>query len=199
MPLNVWLPPEEAKNSQSTALARYRLGGDGAVGVTALADFMMPRMSIGNGATFVLDIGISLDVKLDLVTIAKVLCDALVAVTADLPEAIADLLPPNSAVNHCEIHLLASSSNGPGETRVNDISERIDLNLLRREGVPNPTFGEQAGFAAELSQPLSLHDAAELVAYGLNYIALSKGFLDPTRAMQVVREGLGLPPEDVPE
>ena len=122
----------------------------------------------------------------------------LVAVTALLPQAIADILPAEAVADHCEVHLLASSSDGQGNNRQNTMEERVDLELFKSYDAPNPQVGPQLGFAAELSEPLATRDAAELVAYGLNYIALAQGFLDPTRATAPIRSALGLP-EKAPE
>ena len=195
--LGAWAPPEEARDNQSTVLARYRLGGDGARGVSALADFKMPHASVGDGAAILIDMGISVQVKLGLLTLAELIRDGLVAVTGILPEAISDILPTYAQVNHCEFHLLASSNHGSGQLRPNRIGDRVDLTTLSSHDAPNPTMAEQAGFAAEISQPLTPYDASELVAYGLNYIALSHGYLDPTWAIASIRQGLGLPPEEM--
>ena len=187
-----WLPPEGA--NQSTVQARYRLGGDGGTGTTALAEVRMPRTSLSS-VTFILDMGFSLSIKLHLMTIAELFRDGLVAVTSLLPEAMADILPSDAVANHCEIHLLASSSDGQGRNRLNAMEERVDLDLFKSYDAPNPQVGPQLGFAAKLSEPLATRDAAELVAYGLNYMALAVGYLDPSRATPPIRSVLGLPPE----
>jgi hypothetical protein len=191
-PLTQWLPPEGV--NQSTVQARYRLGGDGGIGTTALAEVRMPRMSL-SGVTFILDMGFSLSIKLHLMTIAELFRDGLVAVTALLPEAMADILPSDAVADHCEIHLLASSSDGQGKNRQNAMEERVDLDLFKSYDAPNPQVGPQLGFAAKLSEPLATLDAAELVAYGLNYMALAVGYLDPSRATAPIRSALGLSAE----
>jgi hypothetical protein len=192
--LTQWLPPEGAH--QSTVLARYRLGGDGSSGATVLADVRMPSRSIGGGVTFVLDMGFSMEVKLALPTVAELFRDGLVAVTSILPEAIDDILPADAAPTQCEIHLMASTGYGAGVSRENDISGRVDIEPFKSLDSPNPNVDQQMGFAATLSQPLTTLDAAELVAYGMNYMALSIGFLDPTRGNFQIRDALGLTPEE---
>jgi SIR2-like domain len=193
-PLTQWVPPVGA--NQSTAQARYRLGGDGSVGTTALVDVRMPRTGVGGGATFILDMGISLGVKLHLNNVAELFRDGLVTVTSILPDALADMLPNDALVDHCEIHLLASSSDGQGKNRPNSLEERVDLELFKSFDAPNPQVGPQLGFAAKLGDPLTTRDAAELVAYGLNYMALAIGFLDPSRAITPIRTTLSLPAEE---
>ena len=71
-PLAGWHPPQGA--NQSTVQARYRLGGEGSLGTTALAEVRMPRASL-SGVTFILDMGFSLSIKLHLMTIAELLRD----------------------------------------------------------------------------------------------------------------------------
>ncbi len=193
-PLTQWLPPEGGR--QSTVQARYRLGGDGTAGATALAEIRMPSMSL-NGITFVLDMGFSLGVLLGLSTVAEVFRDGLVAVTSLMPESVADILPGGVTVSHCEIHLLASPSDGAGNNRPNSLAVRVDLELFRSFDAPNPDVGPQLGFAARLSEPLTNREAAELVAYGMNYMALSSGYLDPTRAGVNIRAALALPAEPI--
>jgi hypothetical protein len=165
-------------------------------GVTALAEIRMPSMSL-SGVTFVLDMGFSLTVQLGLSSVAEAFRDGLVAVASLMPESIADILPSNAFVSHCEIHLLASTSDGAAKNRQNTLADRVDLDLLKSFDAPNPDVGHQLGFAARLSGPLTNREAAELVVYGMNYMALSIGFLDPTRAETYLRSVLSLPSEPI--
>lgn len=193
-PLVQWAPPEGAR--QSVDQARYRLGGDATVGVSALADVRLPHLpgyGQGDGALFILDIGISLEAKLDPMTIAAVLRDGLLLVTNFLPAPIVELLPPDATVVRCDCHLVASRNDGRGAWRANTLEDRIDTQSFRRFGVPNPVLDCSLGFGALISGPLTDIGAAEIVAEGLNYVALASGYLDPTIAIDQIRGSLGVP------
>lgn len=194
-PLVQWVPPEGAR--QSVDQARYRLGGDATLGVSALADVRLPHLpgyGHGDGASFVLDIGISLEVKLSPMTIAGVLRDGLLLVANLLPAAIEDLLPPDAIVVRCDCHLLASGNDGSGTWRTNSLEDRIDTQPFRSFDVPNPVLDRSLGFGALIRGPLTDTEAAEVVAEGLNYVALARGYLNPTTAIDQIRGSLGLPP-----
>lgn len=193
-PLVHWLPPAGAR--QSIDQARYRLGGDARLGVSALADIHLPQRpgSVqGDGALFVLDVGLSLDLKLDLATIAMAMRDGLVLVARLLPGAVASLLPPGSSVVRCDCHLVATRNDGAGTSRDNSLEDRIDTTSLRSFDAPNPVLDHSMGFAAQVPGPPTDQQAAEIVADGFNYMALAMGYLDPRRAIGQIRAALNLP------
>jgi hypothetical protein len=70
---------------QSTALASYRLGGDGSSGTTALAGVQFPQLTRGNMAIMVADCGLSVERPLLLYEIGLLLRDYLVLVVSQFP------------------------------------------------------------------------------------------------------------------
>lgn len=179
---------------QSFDHATYRLGGDASSGVSALARIAMPPMSRTDGASLIVDMGISIGLLLGLPTVAELFRDGLVLVTSVLAEAIADVMPIDASVTHCELHLSTSRMEGTsnGTPRQNDMAERVDFRTVMSDAEPNPKVNELLGFAASLSGPLTTHEASELAAYALNYMSLAVGFLDPRAGIAMVRQALGL-------
>ena len=141
----------------------------------------------------ILDVGVSLEVKVDLATIAMVMRDGLVLVARLLPDALASLLPPGSSVERCDCHLVAARNDGAGTSRENNLEDRIDTMLLQSSNSPNPVLDHSMGFAAQVPGPPTDQQAAEIVADGFNYMALAVGYLDPRRAVGQIRARLDLP------
>jgi hypothetical protein len=183
-----WAPNLAAH--QSGESATYLLGGDAAAGVSAIASVAGPRYGIGGSVLVKLDIAISIDRKLHLGELARLLRDGLVLVTGALPAAFNDVLPPDADVQQAEIHLLGAATDGQNKNRPNDIEQRVDLSSL---GQATREIGQQAGYAARIDRSLTEHDAATVVAEGLRYIALAHGFLDPRVGITSLRAELGLP------
>ena len=173
---------------QSTDEASYRTGSNGQLGVSALATIRFPfNIPNPNSAVFALDIGISLASELSLVEIACLLIDGLILVTNSLPIAISDILGPNSEVSRCEFHILASSMDGTGSKRDNNLDKRLDLTTL---GVPSRELSSSLGYAASLTEPLVKRTAIKLVCDAVEYLALAHGFLDPEQGMSQLRKSV---------
>jgi hypothetical protein len=192
IPLTDWV--DTPGGYQSIDNASYRLGGDGAIGVSALASVQGPSFGITGSIVFKLDVGLSLAGRLGLGDVARLLRDGLVLTTAVLPDALAELLPSDANVFQAEFHVMASPTDGNQRNRPNELDDRIDLSPLGSE-----TRTTNAGFLAYASRvpgPLTQRDAAEIVADGIDYIALTRGFLDPREGIAQLRLELGLPPSN---
>ena len=140
---------------------------------------------------FKLDIGLSFASRLQLEDVARLLRDGLVLTTAVLPDALAELLPSDANVEQAEFHVMASSTDGNQRNRPNELHDRIDLTPLGSE--TRTTNGGFMAYASRVPGPLTQRDAAEIVVEGIDYIALTRGFLDPRAGIAQLRLDLGLP------
>ncbi len=175
---------------QTTDHASYRLGGDGSVGVSALASLRLPQWGIQGGvAVFTLDLGISLGESLPLAVVALLLRDSLVLATDTLPSLVTDVLPPDAWLNRVELHILADTTDGKNAPRPNDLLDRVDLSQL---GFSSRPVGPLLSFGAELSRPLGEVEAAGLVVDAFEFLALSHGYLDPEAGVAKLRSEVGL-------
>jgi hypothetical protein len=186
-PLVDWQPAPGGH--QSTEYACYRLGGDAGKGVSALVSLRFPGFGVGEAVLFTIDVAVSSTSCLGLADVAALLRDALVACTADLPDALAEIMPSDAEVTQAELHLLAATTDGQSKNRANDLALRVDLAPLGDSSRP---VGQSLGFAARLSAPLTDREAAELVLEGIEYMALASGYLDPTLGLSTLRRDLGL-------
>lgn len=176
---------------QSIDHAEYRLGGDAKAGVSTLVTVRFPGWGPqGGNFVFTLDVGISVARPLRLADAASLWRDGLVLVSAVLPRVFEDLMPADTSVHQVEIHALAASSDGIDRNRPNDLLSRIDMSPL---GTPTRHLSEHVGIAFRVSGPLSEHDAGELVADGIDQIALANGYLDPRIGLSALGYELGLP------
>src|ERR1039458_8406990 len=174
---------------QSMDYASYRLGGDARGGVSSLVTVQLPGMVRGAYVVFKIDMALSLERILRLGEVSRLLRDALVLVTAVLPEALTDIIPSDAAVQQAEVPLLAAASDGNSRNRPNDILELLDLTPL---GSPTRPVGSSLGFAVRLSGPLGSHDAAEVVVEAFDFMALASGYLDPRVGIAQLRQELAL-------
>lgn len=187
--LSDWIP---VPGLQSASHATYRLGGDGRVGVSAVAEIRMPSNGVGD-VLFILDIGISLEAALPVVEISQVLRDGLVLVASDLPAAMADVLPTDATLTRAEVYLLAPNSDGKGGSRANSVTQRVDLHAFQIGPADHSQIAQYSlGFAADVTDGLTSVSAGELIASGWNYLALTLGFLDPRPGIAQIRGALGL-------
>ncbi len=188
-PLTDWVATPGSH--QSMDYASYRLGGDASRGVSALVTVRLPGFGIVGSVVFKVDMAISTNRMLRLGEAARLLRDALVVVTAVLPEVLSDVVPSDANVQQGEVHILAAATDGNGKNRPNDLLERLDMTPL---GEPTRTLGSTLGFAARLTGPLASHEAAEVVAEAFDFMALAIGYLDPRVGIMQLRSELGLPP-----
>ncbi len=190
-PLVAWVPVPKV---QSTEMARYRLGGDAALGVSTLVDIRLPQQGHG-GVLFQLDIGISLAKPLSPWALAQILRDGLVFVSSSLPSTISDILPGGADVSRCDVHLVASQNDGRNGPRENNLDVRVDFAPFHLQpNLARPSVGRSLGFGARVAGALTQHQASELIVAGVNYMVLAAGFLDPRPAMAQLRGAVGLPP-----
>jgi hypothetical protein len=184
--LGVWGPTPNAH--QSAEAASYRLGGDASSGVSALVTIGLPAFVHAGALVFTIDFGLSLARSLRLAEVALLWRDGLVLTSELLPAAVRDILPADADVSRVEIHALAPSSRVQVSNQ-NKLAERIDLSPL---GPPTREVGPSLGFAAQPPGTLSEHVAAEVVAEGIEYIALAWGYLDPQIGIDSLRRELGI-------
>jgi hypothetical protein len=184
-PLAGWEPTPGGY--QTTSQATYRLGGDASSGISALVSFGVFGYTEGGSVLVIVDAGFSLANRLPLWQAAQILRDALVLVTATIPESVGEFLPPSAGLLEVEVHLVAGLDDGNQRSRPNDLGKRIDLEPL---GPPTRPLGNSMGFAARISDPLSEREASDLVIEALEYMALDAGFLDPGPGLTMVRRGL---------
>jgi hypothetical protein len=184
-----WILAPGAANNLGQA--RYRLGGDATTGVSALATVQMPHTVVGDLVTFQLDVGISLTVPLPLEFLAELLTQLLVLTSSTMPTAVADIMPAGAGLTIVEFHLAAPQTDGRSNSRPNDLRQRVDLGAL---GTPPSPPMVQAGYAAEVPEPLSVRQASELVVEGIEYIALAHGFPDPRGGIAQMQRYFQLPP-----
>ena len=178
--------------TQSVARAVYRIGGDGRAGVSAVAEVRLPSVGFGE-PTFIFDVGVSIVDQLPLTEVAQVLRGGLLLVSSALPDAVSDILPPDTTVVRAEIHLLASRNDGQARTRDNTLDSRVGLDMFQSDPAhPRPPEQYSLGFGAEIPDWLTTLEAAEIIADGFGYLALAVGFLDPRPAIATIRSALGL-------
>ena len=166
-PLVDWVPTPGGY--QTTDNATYRLGGDGTSGVSALAEVALPRFPNGGVVLVTVDVALSLVDPLPLRDVAGLLRDALVVVTASLPDSVADVLPSDAEVTLAETHLRAALNDGQNRTRQNDLADRVDLSPL---GSPSREIGSSMGFAARIAGPLTQQAAGDLVSSAVEHMVL---------------------------
>jgi hypothetical protein len=176
---------------QSMDHASYRLGGDASRGMSSLVSVRLPGFGVGGSMVFKIDMGLSINRMLRLGEAARLLRDALVLVTAVLPDVLSEVVPSEASVQQAEVHLLAADTDGHNKNRPNELVQRLEMTPL---GTPTRTVGPQLGFAARLMGPLAAHEAAEVVVDAFDYMALAIGYLDPRIGISQVRAELGLPP-----
>jgi hypothetical protein len=135
--------------------------------------------------------------QLRLGTVASLWRDGLVLVSNAMCDALTGVMPPEADVQEIEVHAY-SPRDAAGGMRVlggtydvgtNSVDQRIDLSPL---GQRSPSVGESLGAAAQVCEPLTELDAAQLVVKLLDYIALANGFTDPRTGIAAVRSELGL-------
>jgi hypothetical protein len=176
-----------ADGFQTASHAAFRIGGDASAGISAI-------LSVGDyggyppsGSVFVeLDIGFSIESKLLLHQVGQVLRDGLVLVTATIPDAIGDFLPPDAQPATVEIHIVAPTDDGR-VTRQNDPGLRVDLGPL---GSSTRDLASSWSFAASVSQPFETRSAAEFVVQALERIVLDAGITEPDRGLAELRRAL---------
>jgi hypothetical protein len=188
-PLSDWIAT--AGSFQSTEDATYRLGGDAAAGVSALAQIRFPRYAQGNLVNAILDIALSLSDPISLADAAVIWRDGLVLATGALADALTGVLPAGASPGLVEIHVAAPRVDGLNRNRPNDLGQRIELSLL---GQPTRSLSDAIGYAARISGPLSSDEAARLVVDGIEYMALANGYVDPRIALESLRATLMIPP-----
>lgn len=188
-PLGVWQPTPDAY--QSAEAGSYRLGGDAAAGISALARIQSSGLGANAGSIVVLlDIGLSLMGQIRLAEAALLLRDGLVLTTAALPMTLDAVLPIDAEVTLSEIHISAPTTTGDTNHRDNELQKRLDLSSL---GSPTRPLQPEIGFAAELTEPLGEVEATELVAGAFERMALANGYIDPRIGIAALRHELGLP------
>jgi hypothetical protein len=175
---------------QSDLAGSYRLGADASLGVSALLEIRLPNVGVQGGRiTFILDIGLSVSTALMLGEVARLWHDGLVALTTLVPDALAEILPPYAEISQVEFHAFAPTFDGQKHSRENSLSARIAMQSL---GQPSRTLSSSVGLAMRVDGGLAAREAAEVVADGVERIALSQGFLDPTTGIRSLRSELGL-------
>ncbi len=182
---SAWMPTQ---GQQSIDFARYRWGGTSDAGFGALFTLTFPPMGMSSGVSATLDIGISIEAPVPLVTVALLLRDSILVVASQVPVAIADLLPPGCEVERVEGTFSASTMTGlsdPGG-RANRLSERVDWTSL---GTVPANF-DQAGFAVTPGEAVGPTVASQIIVEGINHMALSHGFLDPRHGVALLRDAL---------
>jgi hypothetical protein len=186
--LGVWTPTPGGH--QSNEHASYRLGGDAKDGVSALATVQLPRVgSFGGAMLFIIDIAISLATAIRLGDAATLWRDGLVLTSALLPAALIDILPAEADATQAELHAFAAATDGHQLNRPNDLAVRLDLSSL---GSPTRPLRSSIGFAMRLVGALAEMEAADVVAQGIDHMALANGYLDPRVGMAGLRHELGL-------
>jgi hypothetical protein len=171
--------------------ASYRLGGDASAGVSALVNVKPPWNNGGNDRYFIFDAGVSATVPVALSDLASLIRDGLVLVTAELPAALSDILPPGAQVCKTEVHLLAhtvtGSRVGADTNRANDLSLRVELTSMGPLNRPSNLAFPTAVFVAQVGGPLSIGDATELTVEGIEYMASEHGWHAPTAGISMLR------------
>lgn len=173
---------------QSLDQASYRLGGDATAGISSIATVQPPPFGVGGQVLFTFDIGVSIGPPVLLHEAALLIRDALVLVTADLPAALADILPDDADVAQAEVHILAALTDGQNP-RLTELTERVDLSPL---GESTRDSGSSMSFQFGLSGPLTETDASEMTVAGVEYMALLRGWIDPRAGVAQLQEILSL-------
>jgi len=114
-------------------VALYQLGSPGTHGVSGLASIRLPTNNPVGGVQFILDIGLSLGVRVHLSHVMELLAEAAVLVSGDMPEVVASVLPLQSAVSQIELFIAAPQRDGQNQTRDNSMPQRMDSDL---SGIP---------------------------------------------------------------
>ncbi len=190
--LGVWqLTPDAHQSGED---ASYRLGGNAAAGLSALATIRLPMVGANTGSIVIaLDIALSLMGPVRLAETARLLRDGLILTSATLPVALEDVLPGEAEVTLAELHIAAPTTMGDITARDNDLGQRIDLSSL---GKPSRPVGPTMGFAARLAGPLTAINATALVADAIEYMALAAGYTDPRIGIRSLRHELGIATTD---
>jgi SIR2-like domain len=190
--LGAWqLTPE---GHQSGEAASYRLGGNAAAGISALATVQLPTVGANTGSIVVaLDIALSLMEPIRLADTAWLLRDALMVTAGTLPTALGHVLPADAEVTRAELHIVAATTMGDGTFRNNELESRVDLSVL---GQPSRPVGPWIGFAAQVPGPFSQAEANALVADAFEHMALAAGYTDPRVGIRALRHELGVPTMD---
>ena len=102
------------------------------------------------------------------------------------PEAFRDMLPRDSEVNKCELHLLAVTMNKDGSPRNNPITDSIVFDLLHNIAYQEPDPGSQLGYAAQIFGELSRSAATDITMDAIEQMVLDSGFQDPTVGLESV-------------
>ena len=186
--LGVWQLTPDAH--QSGEAASYRLGGNAAAGISALATVRLPMVGANTGSiVLAFDIALSLMAPIRLAETARLLRDGLSLTSATLPAALDDVLPAEAEVTLGELHIIAPTTTGDTTARKNDLQQRVDLSSL---GKPSRPVGPAMGFAAQLAGPLTENEATTLVADAVEHMALAAGYTDPRLGIRALRHELGI-------
>jgi hypothetical protein len=187
---NVWTPSWAPTPGalQTVERASYRFGDDASRGPSAICTVEGPGQWVGAQLLFTLDIAFSGHGPLELTQAARVIVAGLSLVCRELPEALADLFPPDALVRGVEIHLLAATAGNGNESNLPAV---IDISSL---GECSRPLSASLGAAARTEGALTDREARELTVEALEYVALDAGFLDPTEGIDELRAALGLDP-----
>lgn len=189
VPLDGWIATTDPK--QTTDHATYRIGGDASSGIAAIFEVRTPVMHMSGGVvTFILDMGFSTEEKLQMETVAELFRCGLQLVSTEGPEAFRDMLPQDSEVQECELHLLACTMNKDGSPRNNPITDSVVFDLLHNIAYQEPDPGPQLGYAAAISGGLSRNEATDITMDAIEQIVLDSGFQDPSVGLESVRIAL---------
>ena len=182
----------EQNANQNDAHAVYRVGTDGSSGISAVAEVRGPSLAMNpSSVVCVIDMGFSVEQALQLESIAELICTGLVAVTAEMPIALAEIIPPDADVNMCEIQLFASYMNSDNTMRSNAFADLIDLSLVNSPKYPTPREQrQQIMYAAILTGALSLAEAAQITVDAIGVMVKQLGYMDPRAGQESIQKTL---------
>ena len=183
--LHGWLPAPG--HYQTTQLAGYRFGGDGAAGPTALVSVTGPSTSYGAVFRLVADIGLSLVDGVDAVLLGQVLRDALVSLGDTAALVLDDLLPPGAEATRADAHWTVPIDDGAGQHRPVPARAALDVSLF---GTPSRPLTADGAYAEVWNGPVAAAAAAGFAHRALTRFALDSGYLDPTAGLDALLNAL---------
>ena len=185
-----WRLAEDAR--QAADMCSFAFGARGEDGVSALIQLAAGDAMHPNSVTLAAHVGLSLATALRMADAARVLSDALILVTASLPDALTSELPGDATPAQVTIHFVAGHqvrNANSMDQRANDWSDRLDWASFGQMTRP---LTEELGASARIASALTDRDARRLVCDLIEYIAYSAGFADPRFPMRLLREELNV-------
>ena len=147
------------------------------------------NLVLGNNFLALIDVGLEVSRKLALNEVATILLGSLDILTNVIPEALANITPPDTVPNQAELHIARPEQRDGTGSHPNDLDQFIDLSPWGPPPARSPGGGlDRLTTAVQLHGPLAPRDAIDLVVRAVERMALNAGYGDYENSTAQLRD-----------